>query len=108
MKLEKFCDTLEIRNCKDYTYTEKKEEHIKRKGINVYSDQTEQITENEYNINYWSGYRDILKSKENKYFTEIRKKVYNTEYKKGILEKNYVKPYIIHEDKKFYKKDYKY
>lgn len=108
MKLEKFCDTLEIRNCKDYTYTEKKQEHIKRKGINVYSDQTEKITENEYNINYWSGYRDILKSKENKYFTEIRKKVYNTEYKKGILEKNYVKPYIIHEDKNFYKKDYKY
>lgn len=108
MKLEKFCDTLEIRNCKDYTYTEKKQEYIKRKGINVYSEQTEQTAENEYNVNYWSGYRDILKSKENKYFTEIRKKIYNTEYKKGILKGTYVMPYEIHEDKKFYKKEYKY
>lgn len=108
MKLEKFCETLIIRNCKDYTYTEKNKEHIKRKGINVYSNQTREIKKDLYAVEYWSGYHDFLKNKNNFYYTETREKKYSEIYNKGIVDKGYTHPFVIKEEKNFFPKEYKY
>lgn len=108
LKLEKFCKTLTIRNCKDYDYTNEKEQFFeKKKGVNLKT--AVRIDKNEFEVEFWSGYADFIRHNEKHYYTEKRIKQYNETYGKGVALKNgNVKPFKLNESSAYKLPEYEY
>lgn len=108
LKLEKFCKTLTIRNCKDYDYTNEHEQFFeKKKGVNLKT--AKRIDKNEYEVDFWTGYADFIRHNEKHYYTEKRIKKYNETYGKGVKLKNgNIQPFKLNESSLYTLPDYEY
>lgn len=108
LKLEKFCKTLTLRNCKDYDYTNEKENFFeKKKGVNLKT--AKKIDKNEYEFDFWVGYADFIRNNEKNYYTEKRIKKYSEEYGKGVkLTNGVIKPFQLNESEKYILPDFEY
>ena len=108
LKLEKFCKTLTIRNCKDYEYTNEKEQFFeKKKGVNLKT--AMRIDKNEFEVDFWTGYADFIRHNEKYYYTEKRIKKYNETYGKGITLKNgNINPVKLNESEIYKLPEYEY
>ena len=99
-KIEEVCKRIKINNVKDYEYTTDTKTVRKLKGINLNS--AKELGAGKYEIDYWSGYSNIIHSRTQDYYTEKRIKEYKDEYTKGILKADgTIKPYHLKEN--FYK-----
>ena len=99
-KVEEYCKEITINNVKDYEFKTDRKHVRKLKGINL--NDAKELSKNHYQIDYWSGYSDIIHNHGGKYYTEKRIKKYNEEYNKGItLADGTVKPFEL--DEEFYK-----